>query len=142
MNTITLHDLKDKKAHDLHELEQLVEGGRLVGATFLACDFSSTVDDFDLSKKKTKANDNVFILLFDYQDESSGESEEDIPVNRGYLSQVNTNLPKTFKTPQAVMSNAHKLDLKKYLIDATHWTASHFNIYKKQAEIARGRTDK
>lgn len=138
MNTITLHDLKDKNALDLHELEQLVDSGRLIGATFYACDFSSTVDDFDLLKKKTKATDNVFILLFDYR----REPDDGGGVNQGYLSQVNTKLPKTFKTPQAVMSNAHKLDLKVYLIDATHWTASHFNIYKKQVEIARGKADK
>jgi hypothetical protein len=138
MNVITLQDLKDKKAHDLHELERVIQRGRLVGATFFACDFSSTLDDFDLLKKRAKAIDNVFILLFDYQD----EPDEGGQVNQGYLSQVNTALPKTFKTPQAVMSNAHKLDLKKYLIDATHWTASHFNIYQKQVEIARGKTER
>lgn len=138
MNTITLHDLKDKKALDLHELEKLIENGGLKSATFLACDFSSMVDDFDLAKKKSKTNDNVFILLFDYQVD---ETVDDSPVKQGYLSQVNTRLPKTFKTPQAVMSNAHKLDLKKYFIDATYWTASHFNLYKKQAEIARGKAE-
>ena len=138
MNRITLHDLKDKEALDLHELEKLIKNSGLRSATFLACNFSSVVDDFDLSKKKSKANDNIFILLFDYPVD---ETEDDGPVKQGYLSQVNTRLPKTFKTPQAVMSNAHKLDLKKYFIDATYWTASHFNIYKKQAEIARGKAE-
>jgi hypothetical protein len=133
MNAITLHDLKDKKALHLHEVESLVAEGRLRGATFYACDFTTTVDDASLAGRKKLNQENVFILLFEFNDGVDRASYE------GYLSQINNILPRTFKTPQAVMSNAHKLDLKTYVVDATFWTASHFDLYKKQAEMVRGK---
>jgi hypothetical protein len=138
MESLSIQSLQDRMPVNMHELERAIKERRLSRPRFYACFFDVASEGVRSSRKTAKPPENVFLLFFDILPDSSGGN--DSSPGPAYLSQVHTELPKKFKTPHALMGAAHRLGLTEYTVDATHWTASHYDLYKKQAEILREKT--
>lgn len=126
MKSLDTRHLKGKIAMNPHQFQELMEKRKVRNAVFVACNYSKP------SKRPGSEAENTFVLFFDFVD-SASEAE----FSQGYLINTRNDHVKTFKTPQALMSGARNLGIKKYVVDATDWTASHYNLYKMQVK-ARG----
>lgn len=45
--------------------------------------------------------------------------------------------PRLFQTPQAIVSNAKKLGIKRFTVDMTNWNHDFYNVYDAQVRYAQ-----
>ena len=45
--------------------------------------------------------------------------------------------PRLFQTPQAIVSNARKLGIKRFTVDTTDWNHDFYNVYDAQVRYAQ-----
>lgn len=95
------------------DVAKLASEGRIVDAEFRAVTLNKA---------------NGFVLIVSFLD---GEK------SKQGLMYKQDDTPRLFTTPEALMSNARKLGIRKYSVDASLWEAQHYRTYDAQVQSHR-----